>query len=108
MQIPVPNFEARLGFYRHALGHALIWRTDTAAGLRMAECTSESALSSSKSVPNKSQSIALAARCRSARHRLPCRSSRQDDFAKRPIISQMTQGLARLAEGIDPLDDRLD
>ena len=35
-------------------------------------------------------------------------SPRQDDFAKRPILRQMAQGLARLAEGIDPLDDRLD
>src|SRR5229473_6107521 len=40
--------------------------------------------------------------------RLSCRSARQDDFAKRPILDQMTQGFARLAEGIDPLDDRLD
>src|SRR5580704_17550463 len=36
------------------------------------------------------------------------RSPRQDDFAKRPILDQMAQGFARLAEGIDPLDDRLD
>ena len=35
-------------------------------------------------------------------------SPRQDDFAKRPILRQMAQGFARLAEGIDPLDDRLD
>src|SRR5467141_3114022 len=35
-------------------------------------------------------------------------SPRQDDFAKRPILRQMAQGLPRLAEGIDPLDDRLD
>jgi lactoylglutathione lyase len=41
LQIPVPNVEAGLAFYRDALGHALIWRTDTAAGLRMAESSSE-------------------------------------------------------------------
>src|SRR5882762_5025470 len=35
-------------------------------------------------------------------------SPRQHDFAKRPILDQMTQGFARLAEAIDPLDDRLD
>ena len=40
--------------------------------------------------------------------RLPCRSPRQDDFAERPILDQMAQGFARLAEGIDPLDERLD
>ena len=56
--------------------------------------------------PRKSRSIALAARCR--RHgvaNLVYPSPRQHDFAKRPIISQMTRGLARLAEWIDPLDD---
>jgi hypothetical protein len=36
------------------------------------------------------------------------RSPRQDDFAKRPILDQMAQGFPRLAEAIDPLDDRLD
>jgi len=41
LQIPVTNVEAGLAFYRDALGHALIWRTDTAAGLRMAESSSE-------------------------------------------------------------------
>jgi hypothetical protein len=35
-------------------------------------------------------------------------SPRQDDFANRPILNQMTQGSAHLVEGIDPLDDRLD
>src|ERR1700722_4186364 len=39
---------------------------------------------------------------------LPRRSPRQDDFAKRSILDQMAQGFAGLAEGIDPLDDRLD
>jgi putative oxidoreductase len=35
-------------------------------------------------------------------------SSRQDDFAKRPIFNQMAQGCARLGERINPLDDGLD
>jgi hypothetical protein len=41
------------------------------------------------------------------RRRRP-RSPRQDDFPKGPIVNQMAQGFARLSEGIDPLDDRLD
>ncbi|HEV3246795.1 MAG TPA: hypothetical protein VG124_06300, partial [Beijerinckiaceae bacterium] len=40
--------------------------------------------------------------------RSPCRSPRQDDFAKWPILDQMAQGFARFAEGIDSLDNRLD
>lgn len=35
LRIPVPDLEAGLAFYRDALGHALIWRTPTAAGLRL-------------------------------------------------------------------------
>lgn len=40
-RVNVTNVEAGLAFYRDALGHALIWRTNTAAGLRMAESSSE-------------------------------------------------------------------
>jgi hypothetical protein len=36
------------------------------------------------------------------------RSPREDNFAKRPILDQMAQGFARLAERIHPLDDRFD
>ena len=35
LQIPVPDLEAGLTFYRDRLGHELIWRTDTSAGLRI-------------------------------------------------------------------------
>lgn len=35
LQIPVPDLETGLAFYCDRLGHELIWRTDTSAGLRM-------------------------------------------------------------------------
>jgi predicted enzyme related to lactoylglutathione lyase len=41
VQIPVPDLEAGLAFYRDRLGHELIWRTGTAAGLRMPETDAE-------------------------------------------------------------------
>jgi predicted enzyme related to lactoylglutathione lyase len=41
LQIPVPDLNAGLAFYRDRLGHALIWRTQTAAGLRMPETDAE-------------------------------------------------------------------
>ena len=41
LQIPVPDLEAGLAFYRDRLGHELIWRTPTAAGLRMREGDAE-------------------------------------------------------------------
>jgi catechol 2,3-dioxygenase-like lactoylglutathione lyase family enzyme len=41
LQIPVPDLEAGLAFYRDRLGHALIWRTATAAGLRLPDSNAE-------------------------------------------------------------------
>jgi lactoylglutathione lyase len=41
LQVPVPDLEAGLAFYRDKLGHDLIWRTDTAAGLRMPDTDAE-------------------------------------------------------------------
>jgi predicted enzyme related to lactoylglutathione lyase len=41
LQIPVPDLEAGLAFYRDQLGHALIWRTRTAAGLRLPNSDAE-------------------------------------------------------------------
>ena len=41
VRLPVSDLESALRFYRDALGHELIWRTDTAAGLRMPEDDAE-------------------------------------------------------------------
>lgn len=41
IEIPVPSLEAGLAFYRDRLGHELIWRTDTSAGLRMPDTDAE-------------------------------------------------------------------
>jgi predicted enzyme related to lactoylglutathione lyase len=37
----VPDLESGLAFYRDRLGHELIWRTETAAGLRLPESEAE-------------------------------------------------------------------
>jgi len=44
VQIPVPDLEAGLAFYRDALGHELKWRSETAAGLRLGKGKGESEL----------------------------------------------------------------
>lgn len=44
LEIPVPSLEEGLAFYRERLGHELIWRTPTAAGLRMPDTDAEIAL----------------------------------------------------------------
>jgi predicted enzyme related to lactoylglutathione lyase len=41
IQIPVPDLEAGLAFYRDGLGHQLMWRTETAAGLRLPQSDAE-------------------------------------------------------------------
>jgi lactoylglutathione lyase len=41
VRIYVPDLEAGLAFYRDKLGHELIWRTATAAGLRLPETDAE-------------------------------------------------------------------
>ena len=41
VQIYVPDLEEGLAFYRDRLGHSLIWRTATAAGLRLLESEAE-------------------------------------------------------------------
>ncbi len=35
IHVAVPDLESGLGFYRDKLGHKLVWRTETAAGLSM-------------------------------------------------------------------------
>ena len=41
VRLYVDNLEAGLAFYRDRLGHELIWRTETAAGLRLPESDAE-------------------------------------------------------------------
>ena len=41
VQIPVPELDVGLAFYRDRLGHELIWRSHTAAGLRLADSDTE-------------------------------------------------------------------
>jgi predicted enzyme related to lactoylglutathione lyase len=41
VRLYVPDLEAGLAFYRDQLGHEIIWRTETAAGLRLPESDAE-------------------------------------------------------------------
>jgi predicted enzyme related to lactoylglutathione lyase len=51
VQLPVPDLEGGLAFYRDRLGHELIWRTETAAGLRLADSDSELVLQTQQPQP---------------------------------------------------------
>ncbi|HUF52636.1 MAG TPA: VOC family protein [Dehalococcoidia bacterium] len=37
LSLPVPDLDQALALYRDTLGHQLVWRSETAAGLRLAE-----------------------------------------------------------------------
>jgi predicted enzyme related to lactoylglutathione lyase len=41
VRLYVPDLEEGLAFYRDQMGHELIWRTETAAGLRLPESEAE-------------------------------------------------------------------
>ena len=41
VQIPVPDLESGLAFYRDVLGHPVLWRTPTAAGLSLPNSAAE-------------------------------------------------------------------
>jgi catechol 2,3-dioxygenase-like lactoylglutathione lyase family enzyme len=41
LRLPVHDLDDALAFYRDKLGHALIWRTETAAGLRLPDSNAE-------------------------------------------------------------------
>ena len=60
LQIPVPDMEEALAFYRDALGHALNWRTPTAAGLRLPDCTAELVIQSERRELEVNLSVASA------------------------------------------------
>jgi len=41
IQIQVPNLDAGLAFYHDQLGHQLVWRTESAVGLRLPDTDAE-------------------------------------------------------------------
>jgi predicted enzyme related to lactoylglutathione lyase len=51
VRLPVPDLEGGLAFYRDRLGHELVWRTATAAGLRLADSDSELVLQTERPQP---------------------------------------------------------
>ena len=50
VRLYVPDLEAALAFYRDRLGHELIWRTETAAGLRLPEADTELVLQTEEQI----------------------------------------------------------
>jgi predicted enzyme related to lactoylglutathione lyase len=51
VQLPVPDLDAGLAFYRNRLGHELVWRTATQVGLRLPESNTEIVLQTERPTP---------------------------------------------------------
>jgi lactoylglutathione lyase len=51
IRLSVPDLDAGLAFYRHALGHELIWHTEATAGLRMPGTDAEIVLHTEQGQP---------------------------------------------------------
>jgi catechol 2,3-dioxygenase-like lactoylglutathione lyase family enzyme len=51
VQVPVPDLDEGLAFYRDRLGHQLLWRTGTSAGLRLPDSDTELVLETRRSQP---------------------------------------------------------
>ncbi len=51
IRLYVPDLDTGLAFYRDRLGHALIWRTPEAVGLRLPESDAEIVLFTERSAP---------------------------------------------------------
>ena len=60
LQVPVPDLEAGQAFYRDRLGHELIWRTETAAGLRLPESDAEIVIQTERPVLETNLTVASA------------------------------------------------
>ena len=60
LRLYVPDLEAGLAFYRDRLGHALIWRTAQAAGLRLPETDAELVLHTERQPPEIDFKVAAA------------------------------------------------
>jgi lactoylglutathione lyase len=51
LMLPVSDLEAALAFYRDALGHKLVWRTEHAAGLALGDGITELVLRQNEDPP---------------------------------------------------------
>jgi lactoylglutathione lyase len=52
LQIPVPDLEAGLAYYRDRLGHELLWRTATQVGLHLPDTDAELVLQIERPAPD--------------------------------------------------------
>lgn len=57
LRLPVRDLDEGLAFYRDKLGHELIWRTETAAGLRLPDSNAELVIQTERPEPETDLSV---------------------------------------------------
>ena len=104
VQIPVPDLDAGLAVYRDRLGHELIWRTATAAGLRMPGTDAEHVLQNER--PELETNLVVAsADAAAARRREAGGAVVEDPWGNRLVLLDGSKGvLVTGADGAVQLD----
>lgn len=97
LQIPVPNLDEGLALYRDRLGHELIWRSETAAGLRMPGTDAEIVLQTER--PELEVNLLVASADAAAR--------RFTEAGGRVLVSPFSIDIGRCVVVQDPWGNRL-
>jgi predicted enzyme related to lactoylglutathione lyase len=97
VQLPVRNLEAALAFYRDRLGHELVWRTDTSAGLRLPETDAELVLQAER--PNSEVDLLVESVEKAVK--------RWTDAGGSVVVAPFDIAIGRCAVVADPFDNRV-
>src|SRR5690349_7370930 len=97
LQVPVPDLDAALAVYRDQLRHELIWRTTTAAGLRMPGTDAEIVLQTER--PELETNLVVASADEAA--------ARMREVGGAVVVSPFDIPIGRCAVVKDPWGNRL-
>ena len=99
VRLAVPDLESGLAFYRDRLGHALVWRTSQAAGLRLPETDAELVLYTHSEPAEPEIDLQVAA--------VDLAVARFEAAGGKIIVSPFEIRIGRAAVVADPWDNRL-
>ncbi len=97
IQVPVPDIESGLAFYRDALGHVLVWRTETQAGLRMSDSDTEIVIQTERQEVEANLLVDSADEA----------AARIEEAGGRVVVEPFDIQIGRCAVVADPWDNRL-
>jgi lactoylglutathione lyase len=117
IQLPVPDLDAAIAFYRGRLGHEVLWRRETSAGLQLPETDAELVLQTER---EEGETDILVASADAAAEHFTRSGGRvveapfdieigrcavvEDPWGNRLVLLDMTKGPLVRAEVEDPAD----